>query len=67
MDVKPTPAHRTAEVESTKIMINRVEAQFDVKPERFIGDTAYGRADAGRDGRGKGHRAACGAVGQNRA
>lgn len=44
MDVEPTPAHRTAEVESTKTMIERVEAQFDIKPERLIGDTAYGTA-----------------------
>jgi len=42
--VEPTPAHRTAEVESTKTMIDRVEAQFDIKPERLIGDTAYGTA-----------------------
>ena len=42
--VEPTPAHRTAEVESTKTMIERVEAQFDIKPERLIGDTAYGTA-----------------------
>lgn len=44
MDVEPTPAHRTAEVESTKKMIDRVEAQFDIKPERLIGETAYGTA-----------------------
>ncbi len=44
MDVEPTPAHRTAEVESTKTMIDRVEAQFDIKPDRLIGDTAYGTA-----------------------
>ena len=44
MDVEPTPAHRTAEVESTKTMIDRVEVQFDIKPERLIGDTAYGTA-----------------------
>ena len=25
-------------------MIDRVEAQFDIKPERLIGDTAYGTA-----------------------
>ena len=43
MDVEPTPAHRTEEVESTKTMIDRVEAQFDIKPERLIGDTAYPR------------------------
>ena len=44
MDVEPTPAHRTAEVESTKTMIDRVEEQFDIKPDRLIGDTAYGTA-----------------------
>ena len=31
-------------IESTKTMIDRVEAQFDIKPERLIGDTAYGTA-----------------------
>ena len=44
MDVEPTPAHRNAAVESTKIMIERVEEQFDLKPDRLIGDTAYGTA-----------------------
>jgi hypothetical protein len=44
MDVEPTPACRTAEVESTKIMIERVEEQFHIKPDRLIGDTAYGTA-----------------------
>lgn len=33
MDVEPTPAHRTAEVESTKTMIERVEELFDIKPD----------------------------------
>lgn len=42
MDVEPTPAHRTAKVQSTKTMIDRVEAQFDIKPERLIGEGAYG-------------------------
>jgi len=37
-------AHRTAEVESTKIMIEQVEEHFDIKPDRLIGDTAYGTA-----------------------
>ena len=44
VDVEATPAHRTAEVESTKTMIDRVEACFDIKPERLISDTAYGTA-----------------------
>ena len=44
MDVEPTPALRTAGVESTKTMIERVEEQFDIKPDRLIGDAAYGTA-----------------------
>lgn len=44
LDVEATPAHRTAEVESTKIMVNRVEERFNLKPERLIADTAYGSA-----------------------
>lgn len=44
LDVEATPAHRTAEVDSTKVMVERVEANFDLTPERLIGDTAYGAA-----------------------
>ena len=44
VDVEATPAHRTMEVESTKIMVERVEERFHLKPERLIGDTAYGTA-----------------------
>lgn len=44
LDVEATPAHRTAEVDSTKTMVNRVEAFLDVLPKRLIGDTAYGTA-----------------------
>lgn len=44
LDVEATPAHRTAEVESTKTMVERVEARFDLTPQRLIGDTAYGTA-----------------------
>ncbi|HEJ4639097.1 TPA: transposase, partial [Pseudomonas aeruginosa] len=32
MDVEATPAHRTAEVDSTRTMVARVEAQFDLTP-----------------------------------
>ena len=42
MDGEPTPAHRTADLESTNTMIERVEEKFDIKPDRLIGDTAYG-------------------------
>jgi transposase len=44
VDVEATPAHRTAEVDSTKTMIDRVEERFDLTPRRLIGDTAYGKA-----------------------
>ncbi|WP_242532327.1 hypothetical protein [Pseudomonas aeruginosa] len=68
MDVEATPAHRTAEVDSTRRWSSVVEAQFDLTPERLIGDTAYGTAPmAGLDGRRKGHRTACAGVGQDRA
>lgn len=44
LDVEATPSHRTAEVESTKTMVNRVEALLDLTPQRLIGDMAYGSA-----------------------
>ena len=44
LDVEATPANRTEEVASTKVMVERVEARFDLKPQRLIGDTAYGSA-----------------------
>ena len=44
LDVEATPAHRTAEVDSTKVMVDRVEERFDLKPQRLIADTAYGTA-----------------------
>jgi transposase len=44
LDVEATPAHRTAEVESTKTMVDRVQERFRLTPERLIGDTAYGTA-----------------------
>lgn len=44
VDVAATPAYRRAEVEATKTMIDRVEKRFAIKPERLIGDTAYGTA-----------------------
>ena len=44
VDVEPTPAHRSLEVEITKVMLDRVEQQHALKPARLIGDTAYGTA-----------------------
>ena len=45
VDVEATPTLRTAEVKATRTMIERVEERFDLKPERLIGDTAYGTAE----------------------
>jgi IS5 family transposase len=45
VDVEATPAWRTAEVNATRTMIRRVEQRFDLKPQRLIGDMAYGAAD----------------------
>ena len=42
VDVEATAAHRTEETEATKAMIERVEERHDLKPQRLIGDTAYG-------------------------
>jgi len=44
VDVEPSTANRTQEAETTKTMIERVEDRFGVKPQRLIGDTAYGTA-----------------------
>jgi transposase len=44
VDVEATSAHRTEELECAKTMIERVEQRFDLKPQRLIGDTAYGSA-----------------------
>ena len=45
VDVEATPAWRPAELNATRTMIERVEQRFDLKPERLIGDMAYGTAD----------------------
>lgn len=45
VDVEATPAYRPDEVNATRTMIDRVEDRFDIKPQRLIGDTAYGTAD----------------------
>lgn len=44
VDVEATPSHRTKEVNATKTMIERAEDRFKLKPNRLIGDTAYGAA-----------------------
>jgi transposase len=45
VDVEATPTLRTAEVNATRTMIERIEERFDLKPERLIGDMAYGSAE----------------------
>lgn len=42
VDVEATRSIRQAEVGSTKTMLERVKARFDLHPERLIADTAYG-------------------------
>src|SRR4029450_5852393 len=44
VEVEATPALRTDGVDSTRIMLDRVEERFDLKPARLIGDMAYGAA-----------------------
>ena len=44
VDVEATRSIRQAEVGSTKTMLERVKARFDLHPERLIADTAYGTA-----------------------
>ena len=45
VDVEATPTLRTAEVKATRTMIERVEERFALKPERLIGDMAYGQSE----------------------
>lgn len=44
VDVEATPAIRSAEIDSARSMLERVEERLSLKPERLIGDTAYGAA-----------------------
>ena len=45
VDVEATPAGRTAEINATRTMIERVEQRFELKPGRLIGDMTYGGAE----------------------
>ncbi len=45
VDVEPTTAYRSAEVDASRTMLDRTERAFGLKPKRFIGDTAYGSVD----------------------
>ena len=42
VDVEATPARTFDEVAATRVMIDRTERTFDLKPKRLIADTAYG-------------------------
>lgn len=44
VDVEASAVNKMAEVEATKIMIDRVEKKFKIKPRRLVGDTNYGVA-----------------------
>lgn len=44
VDVEASAVTKTAEVEATKTMIDRVEEKFSMKPQRLVGDTNYGIA-----------------------
>jgi transposase len=45
VDVEATPAYRVSEVNPARTMINRTEERFGLKPDRLLGDTAYGSAE----------------------
>jgi transposase len=45
LDVEPSTAIRQAEVTASKTMVVRVEQCLDLKPDRFVADTAYGSAE----------------------
>jgi transposase len=44
VDVEASAVSKSAEVDATKKMLERVEQKFDLKPARLVGDTNYGSA-----------------------
>jgi transposase len=44
VDVEASAVNKSAEVQATKTMIDRVESQFGMTPHRLVGDTNYGSA-----------------------
>jgi transposase len=44
IDVEPSPTNHASESNATRTMIDRVEQHLHLKPNRLIGDTAYGSA-----------------------
>ena len=45
VDVEATQAYRKSEVNAARTMIDRTEVRFGLKPERLLGDGAYGSAE----------------------
>lgn len=45
VDVEATECARGAEVNSLKVMVDRVDQRFHLKPHRLVGDTAYGTSE----------------------
>lgn len=45
VDVEASAVSKAAEAKATRIMIERVEERFDLKPTRLVGDTNYGSAE----------------------
>ena len=45
VDVEATPTRISMEVDAVETMLDRVEARFDLKPERIAADIAYGTGD----------------------
>jgi hypothetical protein len=45
VDVEATPTRISMEVDAVETMLDRVEARFDLKPERITADIAYGTGD----------------------
>ena len=42
VDVEASPGNRRDEVACTQLMLGRIESNYDMKPKRLLGDTAYG-------------------------
>ena len=45
MDVEASPSTKKLEVDTTHTMIERVESNHGIRPDRLMGDTAYGSAE----------------------
>jgi transposase len=45
VDVEATPARTFDEVAATKVMVDRIQDRFGLKPKRLIADTAYGTGE----------------------